>query len=1262
MKTRTFLRNATRFAAAFFLIGLFALTALAQGGTSTVRGTVKDQQGNVVTGAAVKLINVTNNATRTSTSTADGLFSFEAVQVGDYRVEVEAAGFKKAVVTDIHALIASPVTLEVKLEIGTLAESVTVSTSSAELLVNREDATLGSNFVNKQITQLPLEARSVPNLLTLQTAATRDGYVAGARADQTNVTLDGVDINEAQTNSITSGTADPADGTAVDNLSPANSTVLRLNADAIEEFRVQTANANANQGRSAGAQVSLVTKSGTNDFHGSAFEFYRTSAFAANDFFNNRSGVSRPPLIRHTFGGAIGGPIMKDRAFFFYSYEGDRITRSTSVVRTVPLASLGQGLVRFRNPSGGITTLTPADIASIFPSVGTNPAAIAVLANAAAKYPANDFSIGDQFNTAGFRFNAPIPVERNSHTGKFDFNLTSKQQAFVRTNIIYDLIAREQQFPDTPAPNIWSHPMGIAAGHTWTLSDSVVNTFRYGFTREAFSQQGDSAENSISFRFVFSPLQFTRTLTRVTPVHNFTDDVSWVKGNHSFGFGTNIRLISNRRNSLAGSFDSAITNPSFYVGGGASISNPIRAVFPIQGSAVGVQNAVTAIIGRFSQYSGNFLFDADGSLLPLGTPSEREFVTQEYDVYGQDSWKIRPHLTLTYGLRYTISKPIYEKNGFEVRTDIPLSDVFQLRREAAARGQNFVQPLTLVLSGKANNADPLYSYDKNNFQPRVAVAWSPAFNGFMGKLFGRNHESVFRAGFGITNDYYGQQLAVTFDLNNTLGFSSSDTIAANTFNLTTRPAPAFTGFGQTVRTLPRITIPGNISFPRTQPFNSDPALQSARIESSLDSKIVAPINYSWNITYERELPKGLVIQTSYIGRVAKNLIASRDVMALNNLVDTQSRMDWYTAAGILEQFRRAGTPIDQIPQIPFFANFLPSDIAFQMDQNYFGFCCDVFPTYNLNQTQAVYAVALNFYGNDWTDTQDVIEDGLGRNIFFHPQYGALSAFSSIARSNYHAGTFSARQRLGRSLTMDFNYTLSHSRDDASGLQTSGAYGGAFILNPLRQEDSYADSDFDVRHIINTNAVWEMPFGRGRRFFSGAGKLANAVIGGWQLGGIFRWNSGFPHFSPYDDARWATNWNAQSSGVRIRPVQTCPTRGGKLFGDCLFDAYRSFRGAFPGETGDRNVFRLPGYVNLDMGLSKSFDLPWSESQKLQFRWEVFNVTNTQRMGAIDTSRSGFGLQLDPDKITSIDDIPTNWSNFTAIQGQPRVMQIGVRFTF
>jgi hypothetical protein len=849
--------------------------------------------------------------------------------------------------------------------------------------------------------------------------------------------------------------------------------------------------------------------------------------------------------------------------------------------------------------------------------------------------------------------------------GKFDFNLTSNQQAFVRTNIIYDLIARERQFPDTPSPTIWSHPVGIAAGHTWTISNSMVNNFRYGYTREAFSQQGDSGENAISFRFIFSPLTFSRTVERITPVQNFTDDLSWVKGDHSFGFGTNIRLIRNRRNSFGNAFDNAITNPSFFQGGGVTISDPVHAFSPIAGSRVGVQNAVTALIGRFSQYSALFTFDRDGTLLPSGTPAAREFRTEEYDFYFQDAWKLTPNLTFTYGLRYGISTPVYEAKGFEVKTTIPLSDFFEMRREAAARGQSLNTPLTLDLSGKANNAAPLYDYDKNNFQPRVAIAWSPGIkSGFLGSIFGRNHESVLRGGFAITNDYYGQQLAVTFDLNNTLGFSSSQDISANTFNLTTRPAPLFTGFGQDVRTLPRINDPGNITFPRTQPFEPSPAFfaQDRRIETSLDSRLVAPINYSWNVTFERSLPKGFVFQTSYIGRIGRNLIASRDTMALNNLVDPQSGMDWYTAAGILERLRQAGTPISAVPDIPWFNFFLPADIAFLMDQNYFEFCCDVFPTHNLTPTQAVYAVALNFYGNDWTDTQDVMEQGLDRNIFFHPQYGALSTHSSIARSNYHAGTLSLRQRLGRSLSFDFNYTLSHSHDDASGLQTADQFGGAFILNPLRQSDNYAESDFDIRHIINANAVWEIPFGRGRRFFSGINRLADAFLGGWQITGIFRWNSGLPIGTPFDDARWATNWNVQSNSVRTTDIQPCPERGGRLFGCNTLEAYRSFRNAFPGETGDRNVFRLAGYINLDMGITKAISAPWNENHKLQLRVEAFNVTNTQRMGIPNTgSRTGYGLGLDPQTF-ELDDIPVNWSRFINIQGAPRVLQFGIRYSF
>ena len=206
---------------------------------------------------------------------------------------------------------------------------------------------------------------------------------------------------------------------------------------------------------------------------------------------------------------------------------------------------------------------------------------------------------------------------------------------------------------------------------------------------------------------------------------------------------------------------------------------------------------------------------------------------------------------------------------------------------------------------------------------------------------------------------------------------------------------------------------------------------------------------------------------------------------------------------------------------------------------------------SFNQTQAVYAnTDPGLYGNDWTDIQDVIDQAVNggistqNNLFFQPQYGALSSFSSIANSNYHAATISLRERLGTSLTMDFNYTLSHSLDDASGLATSGAFGGAFILNPILQRNSYANSDFDIRHIINVNSIYQLPVGKGRKFFGNSNSFVDAVIGGWQLSQIFRWNSGLPvgfygDSGVFDDTRWATNWNVQSNATRInqlRPVQ------------------------------------------------------------------------------------------------------------------------------
>jgi hypothetical protein len=1274
---------------------IFAVPSFSQTGTSTIRGTITDPQGRVVPGATVTLTNVATNAVRTTKSTETGGYAFELIAPGTYRVTVEATGFRTKAMDDVRALIAKPTETNVQLDIGTKGEVVEVKSSAQDVLVNTQDATLGNVFINQQITQLPLEARNVVDLLSLQPGATREGYVAGARADQSNITLDGVDINNAQTgnaavplatNTLVIGQLDTDRGNIT------TGPVLRLNSEAVDEFRVTTANGNANQGRSSGSQVNLVTKSGTNNWHGAGFETYRSRGFTANDWFNNHATdangnwapVPRPELIRHTYGGGIGGPIVKNRAFFFYSYEGRHDAAAQAVTRVVPLSNLGQGIIRYTyctDPSCNTTAVASLDNAqsqaAFSDTNGLNPAALAALADAAAKYPANDTSQGDGLNTGGFRFNAPAPVKLNSHVAKFDFSLTNQQTAFVRLNVLHDHQTLPSWLPNSPSPLVWNHPRGLAVAHTWTIGNHWVNNFRYGYTRQAFSQLGDTFGNDIRFRFVFQPTGAQYTLSRVTPVHNFTDDISWIHGNHSIQFGANIRKISNARVSFASAFDQAITNPSFYLGAGEGVSDQFQTYLSDNGlpgdihagqalaSISEVQNAATAVIGRFSQYTANFTFAKDGTLLPPGTPTSRDFASQAYDSYIQDTWKVRHNLTLTLGLRYSLERPVYETQGFEVQPTVPLGTYFQERLAAARNGQNFIDPIVINRSGPVNGGKPMYNWDKNNFQPRVAFAWS---------LDSRSR-SVLRGGFAMTNDYYGQALAVDWDLNNTLGFTSNFTTPANTFDTTPTGtpnglAPLFTSFNQNVQSLPLVVPPANLVFPLSQPSD-----YGERIESSVDSALHAPTEYVWNLTFERQLPANSVLSLSYIGRAARGLLARRDVVAFNDIRDPKSGMDWYTAGALLEKQRAAGVDTSQIAPIPFFENLLPANVV-QIFNDPSILDAGFDPSWS--NTQAFYAfnsrtpsnpVAF-FGGNDWTDTQAIVDQALNAKglptLFMQPQYGALSAWSTIGNSNYNALALSLRTRLS-SLLFDFNYTWSHSMDDASGLQSdTDPYAvSPFIVNPIRQRDNYGSSDFDVRHNITADAVWQLPFGKGRALLGNAHPAVDAILGGWQVSSIFRWNTGLPQFDAYDDARWATNWNVQAGVTPLRPLDTCPNRptvgAPKLFGGCdVTQIYQSFRNAYPGESGPRNPFRLPGYVGVDLGLGKSWKMPWSEEHQLQLRWDVFNATNTQHFGAIDTSRTGFGIGRDPARRGL--NPPDNWSNFIQIQGQPRIMQVGVRYSF
>ena len=236
---------------------------------------------------------------------------------------------------------------------------------------------------------------------------------------------------------------------------------------------------------------------------------------------------------------------MKDRAFFFFNYEGRTDRSQQNDVNTVPLAHLGQGQVKFTNTDGVQQTLGPDEIAALYPETGgVNPAATAALAMASAAFPSNDDGVGDQVNTGGFRFNASTPLDWNTYTAKLDFNLSDSQTLFLRGNYQWDAEGFLPRFPGAPAPTLWRHPFALAVGHTWTASSTLINTLRFGFTRDAFSNQGDSSDNALSFRFVYSPRIYQRTLSRTTPVTNFVNDTSWIRGNHTFQFGTNVSVFS----------------------------------------------------------------------------------------------------------------------------------------------------------------------------------------------------------------------------------------------------------------------------------------------------------------------------------------------------------------------------------------------------------------------------------------------------------------------------------------------------------------------------------------------------------------------------------------------------------------------------------------------------------------------------------------------------------------------------------------------
>jgi hypothetical protein len=1225
--------------------------AWAQAGTATVIGTVKDSQGAVLPGATVSVTNTATGAVRSTVTNETGSYNMPGLPPGSYVLKVELASFSPYTRENVLLRVDTTTQVDAQLALGGLAESITVT--EATPIINTTDASVGQTMSRETIERLPVEARNVVHLLSLQPGAVfipttnpntmdpRYGAVAGARADQQNVTLDGVDVNDPQ-------------------LQAAYTSVVRVTQEALQEFRVSTSNYGAEAGRSSGPQVSLVTRSGTNSYNGSGYWFLRRTDTSSNEYFLKLSQVlaeeesKAPKLDKDTWGGSLGGPIRRNRMFFFGNLEILREKSESPVVRAVPSDSFRDGILMyqcavasdcpaatvrgFRNshsvPSGWYG-LTPAQVATLDPlGIGSSVAASQYFNG----YPSANEPGLDGHNIMDFRFAAPIENKFNTFIGRYDWRMTDKQSLFVRANWQDDTVNAAPQFPgQDPATETVFDNLGFAVGHDIALSSSLVNSFRYGMTQIDTGTIGRVESNYVTFRFISSFDPITFTTTRETPTHNIVNDLSWLKGKHTFKVGTNLRFtrIPSTRNS--GSFYSATVNPSWVDGigriyrpQGPDCDTPGCTLYPAVASTfnAGYADAWLNILGVLSQSTVRANYDREGNILPVGEPVGRKYASDEYEFYVQDSWRIAENLTVTAGVRYGLYSPPYEVNGLQVAPSVSMGELFAQRgRNMLAGIPSNVDPIvTFDLSGPKNGGVGFYEWDKNNFAPRFSAAWTPrGETGFLKWLTGGD-KMVVRAGYSKVFDRIGQGLASNFDQGFAFGMSTS---ISSPFGdpYEQNPAVRFTDLSTMPPTIPAAP-PGG--FPQTPP------IEAGIITSTIDDTLVTPSAHMVNVVIGRELPNQFAIEGGYIGRFGRDLLIRRDLAMPLNLVDTRSGMDYFTAAQqLILATQAAGIPagaaIDAykvLANVPYWENLFA------------GAGHD-----GLSATQAI-ARRYNRDAPDYITTLWRMDQFCvpgcsiyGPFSYFNRQYDSVAAISSIGRSNYHAMILTLRKRYSQGLQFDLNYTLSQSKDMGSNVERGSAFGtfgaggySGFLINSWDPEINYGISDFDLTHQMNFNWIWDLPFGQGRRFGGNASGFLNQIIGDWSFAGLTRWTSGFPFSVQNCRSCWPTNWNLQGNATLIDPnrqpetevVRNAVDNRPSAWADAE-EALDFFRFSLPGEAGERNVFRGDGYFNIDVSVTKAWNL--FADTRLRFRWDVFNVTNTPKfdVGSLTMlpDRSGFG---------------------------------------
>jgi hypothetical protein len=1191
---------------------LAATPALAQTGTSRITGTVTDPQQAVLPGAKVTARNEATGITYTALSNSAGSYSFDSLPVGSYEIKVEAQGFRTYTSSANVLSVGSPLVVDVPMQIGGANEVVSVQGSYEKLTTT--NAALGDVIERKTITELPLNGRNPLSLITLQPGliqrtsggAGSGTHVNGSRDRAFNVTIDGIDANEP----------------SVPN---PQSNVYRLNPDNVQEYRVTTHNATAESGRNSGANVAIATRGGTNEIHGTVFHFFRNSVLNANEFFSNAQKYqalaqgntalaerfNRPDLKLNQFGAEAGGPIIKNKTFFFGSYQDQRIAvtqpiqRSFGGVPTLYTPEARAGIFRYlvggqNRPAGSagavvdangkpiygdcpsvITATTPLCIASynIYANdprrIGADPTVKAYLD----KYPRpNNFTVGDGLNTAGYSWNTPSRTQGPNLMARIDHSFNDRQSMFGRyihsdfDTLQGDLLnGRPTLFPGfAPLGEVFRSSRNTAVGHRWTVTDNIVNEFTVGLARfRFFFTWGESNPDfpnipPYNFANISEPTLNVPRTQRTLNTYQVVDNLSIVKGAHVLRTGINFRFI--QHNDLRGF-------ASFNIAPSITFSQADRAPAWVTGANVprinsvdntNLLNAVNDLLGIPARITQAFVSDpTSDTYLPTGNIFNNGIRYKQFNYYAQDEWKATQKLTINYGFRWEVNLPSTEGNK---RVFVP------------SRRPDLFDPNNLVRWEAAK------SWYENTTWGAIAPRLSFAY--------AWNDKTVIRSGYGMAYDPIS-----TFQVTSIAGFVPG---------LVTRIQPLAT----TIDANKRIAegFPQQLTPPSTKPSSFyAPAVARQGTAPSLgafDQNIGMPTVHDWNLNVQRELPLGMVAQVGYVGKRGTKLLRGYNLnqsRISSDVVASFNRLKANFTAGCTNRALGTGCAAGYTPQ--------PVGILLQLADAAF-----------LNSAATTTDLQQNAVANlaNRIDTNFNIWDrGVAANFFRpNPQFSSLFYLDSGGDSYYHGFQATVRRRFEKGFSFGLAYTLSKSIDNMSVDPVGAASGGGLsTTNSRTASDIYnwridrAVSDFDRRHVLVVNGLWELPFGKGKALLGGAPAFVNHIVGGWSLNGIMFKMTGQP-FQVQSGA--LTAHNAKVSRAEItgtKPESRLQDIPG-ILGPVLFTAADLAQFRFPAAgsvgTQGRNSFRGPGYTNLDLGVFKNFGI--TERFRLQFRAEFFNALN------------------------------------------------------